>query len=175
MRLNIRGFTIIELLVVIVVIAILAAITVSAFNGVQNRTYDASVRSDLNQIAKKMEIYKTSSSASTYPIATTGSQRDELETIDIKVNTLAFSTVANSNLTYMSSVGGTDYVVMATVKNGPVLYIRGGNPAIQTYTGPPSYPNGTMANIAAAAGLSGTFDDSTAAYVGTGGGWRFWY
>ena len=32
-----RGFTIVELLIVIVVIAILAAITVVAYNGIQNR------------------------------------------------------------------------------------------------------------------------------------------
>ncbi|RYF28607.1 MAG: prepilin-type N-terminal cleavage/methylation domain-containing protein, partial [Chloroflexi bacterium] len=35
--LNNRGFTIVELLIVIVVIGILAAITIVAFNGIQNR------------------------------------------------------------------------------------------------------------------------------------------
>lgn len=38
-----RGFTIVELLVVIVVIAILAAITIGAYNGVQQRTNNTSV------------------------------------------------------------------------------------------------------------------------------------
>ncbi|HRJ06636.1 MAG TPA: prepilin-type N-terminal cleavage/methylation domain-containing protein [Candidatus Saccharibacteria bacterium] len=174
MRSNTSGFTIVELLVVIVVIAVLAAITVVAFNGVQNRAYESSVRSDLAMIAKKIELYKISSTGDNYPIAVSGTQRDELETIDIKVGTGAYSTVANSNLTYISSTNGTDYVVLATVKNGPVLYVRGSNPAIQVYTGPPSYPNGTMSNIATAAGLTGTFNEATAAYVSTGGGWRFW-
>ncbi len=32
-----RGFTIVELLIVIVIIAILAAITIVAYNGIQNR------------------------------------------------------------------------------------------------------------------------------------------
>lgn len=37
------GFTIVELLIVVVVIAILAAITVVAYTGIQNRTYDSGI------------------------------------------------------------------------------------------------------------------------------------
>ena len=36
-RMKVRGFTIVELLIVIVVIAILASITIVAFNGIQAR------------------------------------------------------------------------------------------------------------------------------------------
>lgn len=50
-----RGFTIVELLIVIVVIAILAAITVVAFNGVQSRAHDSSVQADLNGMQKKIQ------------------------------------------------------------------------------------------------------------------------
>ncbi len=42
-----RGFTIVELLIVVVVIAILAAITIVAYNGIQNRTHDTTVQADL--------------------------------------------------------------------------------------------------------------------------------
>lgn len=52
------GFTIVELLIVIVVIAILAAITVVAFNGVQGRARDAQRVQDLKSIVKALEIYK---------------------------------------------------------------------------------------------------------------------
>lgn len=52
-----RGFTIVELLIVIVVIAILAAITVVAYNGIQKRASDAQRRSDLTAIAKALELY----------------------------------------------------------------------------------------------------------------------
>lgn len=50
------GFTIVELLIVVVVIAILAAITVVAYTNFQNRAYDSAVQSDLAAIAKKLEV-----------------------------------------------------------------------------------------------------------------------
>lgn len=52
------GFTIVELLIVIVVIAILAAITVVAYTNSQNRAYDSAVESDIASITKKMELVK---------------------------------------------------------------------------------------------------------------------
>ena len=46
------GFTIVELLIVIVVIGILAAITIVAYNGVQSRAHSAKIDSDLAQLEK---------------------------------------------------------------------------------------------------------------------------
>lgn len=46
------GFTIVELLIVIVVIAILAAISVVAYNGIQDRSKTAQANSDLNSLYK---------------------------------------------------------------------------------------------------------------------------
>lgn len=51
------GFTIVELLIVIVVIGILAAITIVAYNGVQSRARDAQRRSDISTITKALELY----------------------------------------------------------------------------------------------------------------------
>lgn len=52
-----RGFTIVELLIVIVVIGILAAIIIVAFNGVQSRARDSDRIATLNQLQKALEMY----------------------------------------------------------------------------------------------------------------------
>ena len=53
-----RGFTIVELLVVIVVIGILAAISVVSYTGIANRANQAVINSDLTNAAKKLEMQK---------------------------------------------------------------------------------------------------------------------
>lgn len=53
-----KGFTVVELLIVIVVIAVLASITVVAFNGVQQRGRDAKRASDGKSIVKALEAYR---------------------------------------------------------------------------------------------------------------------
>lgn len=54
-----RGFTIVELLIVIVVIAILAAITVVAFSGIRARALDSDAKSKLNTVNKAIVNFHT--------------------------------------------------------------------------------------------------------------------
>ena len=54
-----KGFTIVELLIVIVVIAILAAITIVAFTGIQQRARDSAAKSDLGQSVRLTEMANT--------------------------------------------------------------------------------------------------------------------
>ena len=60
------GFTVVELLVVIVVIGILAAITVVSYNGITNRAVVASLQSDLNNASTQLKLFNIDNSA--YPI-----------------------------------------------------------------------------------------------------------
>ena len=61
-----RGFTIVELLIVIVVIGILAAITIVAFNGVQNKAKASAAQSAVSQANKKILTY-AAENADQYP------------------------------------------------------------------------------------------------------------
>lgn len=65
-----NGFTIVELLIVIVIIGILAAITIVAYNGIQQRGRDTQRKSDLSQISKALQMYKLDNGG--YPSTTNG-------------------------------------------------------------------------------------------------------
>ena len=71
---NKQGFTIVELLIVVVVIAILAAITIVAYNGIQNRAKQSAAQSATSQAAKKIQLY-TIEHGDAYP--------DDLAAIDV--------------------------------------------------------------------------------------------
>ncbi|MFZ3009578.1 MAG: prepilin-type N-terminal cleavage/methylation domain-containing protein [Candidatus Microsaccharimonas sp.] len=105
MRKRIRqlGFTIVELLVVIVVIGILAALTVVAYNGVTNQTKVSVVKSGLSSASKKIVNYAT-------------------ENNDFYPTTLAVLGIINSSDTsYQYSVSNTgttkSYCLTITVQN----------------------------------------------------------
>lgn len=59
-----KGFTLVELLVVVSIIAILAVIGAVIFSGVQARARDAKRQADVDAMAKGMEAYKKPGSTS---------------------------------------------------------------------------------------------------------------
>lgn len=62
-----RAFTIVELLIVIVVIAILAAITLVAYNGIRERAEQSAAETTIAQAARKIEAAAAASSDGLYP------------------------------------------------------------------------------------------------------------
>lgn len=60
------GFTLVELLIVIVVIAILAAIVINTFAGVQSKARNTERQTDIKSIASQLEVYYTNTG--NYPL-----------------------------------------------------------------------------------------------------------
>lgn len=69
-----RGFTIVELLIVIIVIAILATIVVVSYNGVQQRATQARIESDLTNAQRLLDTYY--GQYGSYPVTSTNLNPD---------------------------------------------------------------------------------------------------
>jgi prepilin-type N-terminal cleavage/methylation domain-containing protein len=52
-----QGFTLVELVIVVVVIGILATIAIPKFSSTREKSFVAAVRSDLRNLASQQEIY----------------------------------------------------------------------------------------------------------------------
>jgi prepilin-type N-terminal cleavage/methylation domain-containing protein len=98
-----KGFTVIELVIVISIIAILAGITIVGYNGWKNTALAAQVKSDLNGEAAAMESYRTFNNA--YPTA--------LSSIT------SFTPSTNDTLTLSSDSTATNYCIDAYNTNNP--------------------------------------------------------
>jgi prepilin-type N-terminal cleavage/methylation domain-containing protein len=68
---NTKGFTIVELLIVIVIIAILAAIVIVAYNGVQTRAKASAVTSGLKSAEKAFRLYAIDKGYDNWPADST--------------------------------------------------------------------------------------------------------
>ncbi len=106
-----NGFTIVELLIVIVVIGILAAIIVVSYNGTQNRANDSRRLSDMKSIQQSLETYKTLNGS--YP-AVTGANQDPTwyET----------SYITGSFLNPLTSSGTVNKVPVDPINNSTYFY-----------------------------------------------------
>lgn len=93
------GFTIVELLIVIVVIGILAAITVVAYNGIQERARVATITTDLSGATRLLALHETDKGS--YP-ATLAETNDNQ------------GVKASAGTTYQYSTTGSTYCLTAT-------------------------------------------------------------
>jgi prepilin-type N-terminal cleavage/methylation domain-containing protein len=102
-----KGFTIVELLIVIVVIGILAAITIVAYNGVQTRARAAQAQSDANGVGKLLAISNVNN----------GSFPNDLSTVN---NGQPVSVADGTSYNYHPGSGNSSYCM--TVTNATTSY-----------------------------------------------------
>ncbi len=116
-----KGFTIVELLVVIVVIGILAAIIIVSYSGVTNRAYTATAQNAADAVINKANVFFTESSTNMYPKTFTDLTGDNTKVYYIPPSTItpiyALLTIptlpAGANSVTMEVCGGTDVAANA--------------------------------------------------------------
>ena len=127
------GFTIVELLIVIVVIAILSVIIIVAYNGIQNRANETSVTADLRNISKQVELHRIN--IGHYPSTT------EIDSLKIKVNKSAYG-VNPTGATgfYCVNSDGSKFSIVTRVKSQMVLMYNSDNGQTTAYSGSQTAP-----------------------------------
>ena len=128
MKPNTSGFTIVELLIVIVVIGILAAITIVSYNGIQNRAHDSTVNSDLRNAYTKIEIAATIDGK--YP-----EWSADLASVGLRASTKSYSTT-NYNYVYCAPYPystGTNFALVGESKSGKIFTFS--SKGASTYSG----------------------------------------
>lgn len=128
-----RGFTIVEMLLVIVVIAVLAAITLVAYNGIQQRSYQSVVQSELSRNGRKLAEYQVLQAPETYPY-----NGPMFVDSGVKFNARAYRYIA-----YCYNSGfSTTYALVAKTVDGSKSYQQTPEGGLKEYTGNWSTMNG---------------------------------
>jgi len=162
------GFTIVELLIVIVVIGILAAITIVAFNGVQNKAADTVVQSDLNALIKKAGIFYVENSRHY-----TGS--NEIQGFTATKSGYATSPTTAFNMTSCFVTSGAIFGAVALSKSGKIFYASTTDNTVKQYTAGTWFSNSGSACSAILDPVTGINNYNGYSSIDTTTGpWRSW-
>lgn len=127
------GFTIVELLIVIVVIAILAAISIVAYSGIQERSRASAIASDIKQLDKAFRMFLVAEGRSTWWVDTefTGGGNPQISAVvegtNLKDYFQKFSSATTTSTTGViyDNDGDTYTGCSATATGGVNIYLYG--------------------------------------------------
>ena len=169
------GFTIVELLIVVVVIAVLAAISIGAYTGIQNRSYDTSVQNDLRTITKKLDLARVADNTTDYPTNNT-TIAAEIPDVRVNKNAYAITPAVSFNLLFCwpNISAPNNYTLLAVSKSGKQYYITSAG-KLTEYTGGTAWNSTDPTAICntVTPGMSGSGAGYSAGDTTTGP-WRSW-
>lgn len=152
-----KGFTIVELLIVIVVIAILAAIVLVAYNGVTNSAKDSSDRANATSIVKVAEALNADKGW--YP-GGTGDTTTVSSTATLKTSFNAGTTSklpSGIDITYQASGTNPTYATVLSAADGTIrtyiVEVCGGTNGVTVYY-PKRSDTATPQSVSAGAGCA---------------------
>ena len=132
-----KGFTVIELLIVIVVIGILASIGIVSYNGFQKRANDTAVQADLESIAGELEAFRTRTDIDN-PSHYFPANATDLGKIEIQAAKASYDTALSYNLIYCVKTTGTDpyqeFKLLAKSKSGGIYLMTESGFATHSFT-----------------------------------------
>lgn len=119
-----RGFTLVELLIVVIILAVLAAIVIPQFNSATTDTQEAALDANLAAMRNAIELYKAQHNA--YPGAKVASGGANCEGTTGAGTANSAQAFIDQLTTYTNAAGQSCTVGSATYKYGP--YVRKGIP-----------------------------------------------
>lgn len=165
------GFTIVELLIVIVVMGVLAAITIVAYNGIQNRANDTAVQNDLASIAKKIQLWNAEMGA--YPSDwASASLSDPMYAVKVSKASYAIAPALTYNLFYCTMSPYTSFAFGATTKSGKRLFITSTSGVVE-YIGAQTWSTSDISGMCNSI-LAGSVNSGPVGYTSAGPQWRTW-
>ncbi len=113
------AFTIVELLIVIVVIAILAAISIVAYTGIQDKARETAALSLVSQTAKKLTAYQATDTNGLYPDSLTATDLNLTDTDRAKLQYSVNNTTTPPTFCITATEGTLSYYQNTTTQTTP--------------------------------------------------------